>query len=79
MKTIQTNIGTYEAMKIISATSNYVGVYEYTHQDGELIEGYEYKEINKDHKNEFVPVVKVECADGYFYSTNYDDDVKIRL
>jgi hypothetical protein len=79
MELIKTNKNTYEAMKIIGATFNCVGTYKFTHQDGEVIEGYEYKEVNENSEDEFTPIVKVECADGYFYTTNYKDDVKNRL
>jgi hypothetical protein len=74
-----TNRSTYEAMKIIAATFNCVGSYRYTHTDGELIEGYEYKDVNEDNQDQFTPVIKVVCSDGYFYATNYKDDVKNRL
>jgi hypothetical protein len=79
MELIKTNKGTYEAMKIIRATFNCVGTYEYTHQDGEIIEGYEYKEVNENFEDEFTPIAKVECSDGYFYATNHKNDIKNRL
>lgn len=78
MEFVKTNKSTYEAMKIIGATFNCVGTYEYI-LDNEVIEGYEYKEINENNKDEFTPIVKVECTDGYFYATNYKNDVKNRL
>jgi hypothetical protein len=78
MELIKTNKGTYEAMKIIGATFNCIGTYSYT-LDGEVIEGYEYKEVNENFEDEFNPMAKVECADGYFYTTNHKDDVKNRL
>ncbi|MED4567604.1 hypothetical protein [Bacillus atrophaeus] len=65
-------------MKIIGATFNCVGTYEYI-LDNEFIEGYEYKEVNENNKDEFTPIVKVECTDGCFYATNYKNDVKNRL
>ncbi|MDM5298103.1 hypothetical protein QUF51_08020 [Bacillus pumilus] len=79
MELVKTDKGTYEAMRIIGATFNCVGTYKFTHQDGEIIEGYEYKEVNEDNQDEFTPIVKVECADGYFYATNYKNDVKNRF
>ncbi|MFC8152131.1 hypothetical protein ACFUP3_20945 [Bacillus paralicheniformis] len=79
MEKLKTNKSTYEAMKIIGATFNCVGAYEYI-LDGEVIEGYErYEEVNENNKNEFMPIIKVECIDGYFYATNYKNDVKNHL
>ncbi|WNO29755.1 hypothetical protein [Bacillus phage SDFMU_Pbc] len=79
MELIRTTKGTYDAMNIIRSTFNCVGSYEFTHSDGELIEGYEYKGIDEDSQDEFTPIIKVECSDGYFYATNYKNDVKNRL
>lgn len=78
MKIVKTNKGTYEAMKIIGSTFNFVGTYEYT-LDGEIINGYEYEEVDGNNEDEFTPIAKVECNDGYFYATNYKDDVENRL
>ncbi|MCY7947945.1 hypothetical protein P8891_05730 [Bacillus atrophaeus] len=79
MEFVKTNKSTYEAMKIIVATFNCVGRYKYI-LDNEIIEGYyEYKEVNEKNEDEFTPIVKVECIDGYFYATNHKNDVKNRL
>lgn len=75
MKTTKTNKSTYEAMNIIRETFNCVGTYKYI-LDNEIIEGYEYKEINENYHDQFTPILKVECSDGYFYATNHKDDVK---
>lgn len=79
MEIVKTNKNTYEAMEIIGATFNFVGRYKFTHQDGEIIEGYWWEEVDENRKDEHVPVVKVKCKDGYFYATNYKNDVKNRL
>ncbi|MED4787079.1 hypothetical protein P9654_06910 [Bacillus atrophaeus] len=78
MEFVKTNKSTYEAMEIIRETFNCVGTYEYI-LDNEVIECYEYKEVNENYKDEFTPIIKVECTDGYFYATNYKNDVKNRM
>lgn len=66
-------------MEVIRKTFNFVGVYKFTHSNGELIEGYQYDEVNKNNKDKNIPIIKVECEDGYFYTTNYKDDVEKHL
>ncbi|MBI6005858.1 hypothetical protein H8J86_07820 [Clostridium perfringens] len=69
---IKSNISTYDTIKDLDNTSGvFIGEYVYI-LDGELIKGYCDK---LDFNNEFIPICKVECNDGFLYATNYKNIV----
>lgn len=74
MKALVSKLSTHEAIKLLDKTSGVsVGNWEY-HLDGEVESGYIYdlSAIN----DEYLPVVRVYCSDGWLDVTNYKDVVK---
>ena len=71
MTTLKTTLGTYDAIKAVNKTCNFIGRYSYI-LDGEEINGYESKDLKED---EFTPIVKLETADGWLICTNYKNVV----
>jgi len=72
MKNYKTSLGTYEAMTKMQNTCEFLGSYNYTMEDGEVING-EWQTIIED---EYTPIVKVECKNGYFCVTDYAKSVE---
>lgn len=71
MKALVSKLSTYEAIKLLDRTSGVsVGNWEY-HLDGEVETGYVYdlSAIN----DEYLPVVRVYCTDGWLDAVNYKD------
>ena len=72
MSNYKTELGTYEAMTKIQKTCEFLGEYNYTMHDGEVIIG-EWQTVTDDG---YTPIVKVECKDGYFCTTNYRNNIE---
>jgi len=68
----KTSLGTYEAMEKMRKTCEFLGSYNYAMEDGEVIAG-EWQTITED---EYTPIVKVECKNGYFCVTDYTKNVE---
>lgn len=65
-------LNAYEAMAKMQKTCEFLGGYNYIMPDGEIING-EWQTITDD---EYTPIAKVECKDGYFFTTNYRKSVE---
>ena len=68
---MKTTVNTYETINLLRATAGVtIGDYKYN-LDNEVIEGYDYETTENLSKNKFIPVVRIECNDGWVEATNY--------
>lgn len=68
---MKTTANTYETINLLRATAGVtVGNYVYD-LGGETIDGYVDETTIVLNKNKFIPVVRIECNDGWVEATNY--------
>lgn len=73
---MNTTANTYETINLLRATAGVtVGNYEYD-LDGEMIDGYVDEITETLSENKFIPVVRIECNDGWVEATNYKNTLE---